>query len=304
MRPAALLVLLFLCACAPAAASTTLPAIPTQPPAPVLPAASSTASLPAPTPEEEKTQTQPALPATITPQPMPTTAAQQVCSPLEGITLAELAQPDLLKNPFQPPRPGMDDGHHGADFAYWSRGERTTMLGHPVQSVLPGRVAGIIHDREPYGYAVIIETPLEGPLLNGMDAVLPTPAPTVQPAASLFCPAGTQAYAGDGRSLYLLYAHLNREPLVSTGDQVFCGQVIGEVGTTGKSVNAHLHLETRVGPAGATFPAMAHYENDATNAEMSAYCTWRVSGLFQMFDPLALLEAEQNATSSLNDQPR
>jgi murein DD-endopeptidase MepM/ murein hydrolase activator NlpD len=97
---------------------------------------------------------------------------------------------------------------------------------------------------------------------------------------------------------------LNREPLVTAGELVSCGQVIGEVGTTGKSVNAHLHLETRAGPYGATFPAMAHYENDATNAEMSAYCTWRVSGLFQMFDPLALLEAEQNARSIFNKQSR
>ncbi len=185
----------------------------------------------------------------------------------------------------------MDDGHHGTDFAYWSRGERSTMIGHPVQSVLPGRVAGVILDRDPYGYAVIIETPLEGPLFPAVKGVVPTPAPTVQPAASLICPPAENTYSTKERSLYLLYAHLNREPLVSPGDPVSCGQTIGEVGTTGKSVNAHLHLETRVGPAGAAFPVMAHYENDATNDEMRNYCTWRVSGLFQMFDPMALLEA-------------
>jgi hypothetical protein len=103
--------------------------------------------------------------------------ALEICSPLEDISLAELPQPDLLKNPFQPPRPGMDDGHHGVDFAYWSRGERKTMLGLPVLSVLAGQVAGIILNRQPYGYAIIIETPLDGfPAAGPVNVNLPTPA--------------------------------------------------------------------------------------------------------------------------------
>ncbi|MBE0696390.1 MAG: M23 family metallopeptidase [Anaerolineaceae bacterium] len=165
------------------------------------------------------------------------------------------------------------------------------MLGLPVLAVLSGRVAGIIRDREPYGNAIIIETSLDVlPADRLTMLMIPTPAPTVQPAASLFCPAGKEdAYDSSRRSLYLLYAHLNKTPEGSIGDQVSCGQPIGEVGTSGKSVNAHLHLETRVGPADATFLVMAHYENDASTEEMHTYCTWRVSGLFQMFDPLNLL---------------
>ncbi len=220
--------------------------------------------------------------------------ALEICSPLEDISLAELPQPDLLKNPFQPPRPGMDDGHHGVDFAYWSRGERKTMLGLPVLSVLAGQVAGIILNRQPYGYAIIIETPLDGfPAAGPVNVNLPTPAPTVQPASSLFCPTGSPvSTGGPNRSLYLLYAHLNKAPSVTAGEQVQCGQPMGEIGTTGKSVNPHLHLETRIGPAGSIFPAVAHYENDASPEEMQAYCTWRVSGLFQMFDPLSLLHRD------------
>jgi murein DD-endopeptidase MepM/ murein hydrolase activator NlpD len=215
-----------------------------------------------------------------------------MCSPLQDITLAELAQPDLLKNPFERPRPGMDDGHFGADFAYWSRGARKQMLGLPVQSVLIGRVAGIIQNRMPYGNAVIIETLLNA-VPEGWHRVLPAPQPTVQPAPNLFCPHDSFNYPAIAeRSLYLLYAHLNQAPVVSINQTVACGQVIGEVGTTGRSVNAHLHLETRLGPAGVTFPVMAHYDNSATESEMAAYCTWRVSGLFQAFDPLEILSLQ------------
>ncbi len=220
------------------------------------------------------------------------TPAIIVCSPLQDITLAELSQPDLLKNPFQAPRPGMDDGHFGADFAYWSRGTHKQMLGLPVYSVLNGRVAGVIPNRQPYGNAVIIETRLPGIPASWL-AVLPTPAPTVPPAPSLYCPPDPAHYpTGIGTSLYLLYAHLNQAPAVTLDQPVTCGQAIGEVGTTGRSVNPHLHLETRLGPAGVTFAEMAHYDNAATDKEMATYCTWRVSGLFQAFDPLKILSLQ------------
>jgi murein DD-endopeptidase MepM/ murein hydrolase activator NlpD len=217
-----------------------------------------------------------------------------MCSPLEGITLAEMGAPDLLKNPFVAPRPGMDDGHHGADFAYWSRGDRKTMLGLPVYSVLNGQVAAVIHNRQPYGNAVIIETSLQSlPASFLQSLAVPTPEPTISPIPNLVCPADSTDYTrGSGRSLYLLYAHFNLDPLVQLGQVVTCGQPIGEVGTTGKSVNPHLHLETRVGPAGATFASLSHYDTSATEAERAAYCTWRVSGLFEMFDPMKLLSLQ------------
>jgi murein DD-endopeptidase MepM/ murein hydrolase activator NlpD len=217
-----------------------------------------------------------------------------VCSPLEDITLEELGQPDLLKNPFDPPRPGRDDGHHGADFAYWSRGARTTMQGLPVHAVLAGRVAGVLPDRPPYGNTVIIETPLEAlpeALSESLLPLLPAAQPTLTPDSSLFCPPDPVLYDAPRRSLYLLYAHLDTPSTLQAGQNVTCGQPVGQVGTTGKSVNFHLHLETRVGPSGAAFPTMAHYETSASPEEMSAYCTWRVSGLFQLVDPMALFPA-------------
>lgn len=232
--------------------------------------------------------------ASVTPAPPTTTPtpALALCSPLEGITLAELGQPDLLKNPFQTPHPGMDDGHHGDDFAFWTRGAYKTMLGLPVHSVLAGQVAAVIRNREPYGNAIMIETALQTLPADWLASIpVPAPVPTIRPLPNLLCPTDTAHYGDDtSRSLYLLYAHLNQTPALVDGQAVSCGQVIGAVGTTGKSVNPHLHLETRVGPSGATFASMSHYDTSSTSAEMSAYCTWRVSGLFQMFDPLQLLK--------------
>ena len=237
--------------------------------------------------------------ASSTPQPSPSPSATAtelsfaLCSPLEGIELADLGKPDLLKNPFQAPRPGMDDGHHGTDFAYYSLGERKEMLGHPVHSVLNGKVAGVILNRPPYGNAVIIETPLEDTPSAWLERLqAPTPAPTVPPSALVCPPPPADTRYSEARSLYLLYAHLNQAPVIAAGQRVTCGQPIGEVGTSGNSVNPHLHLETRYGPSGFSFPAMAHYDNAATDEERGNYCTWRVSGLFQMVDPMQLLSLQ------------
>ncbi len=54
----------------------------------------------------------------------------------------------------------------------------------------------------------------------------------------------------------------------------------------------HLHLETRLGPAGQVFESMRFYDTRATQKEMDTYILWRTSGIFQHFDPLQLLELE------------
>jgi murein DD-endopeptidase MepM/ murein hydrolase activator NlpD len=263
------------------------------------------AAEPTATPAAEYMHTPAQPPQTATPTPTPRldpsptasaspTEAFALCSPLEDITLEELGHPDLLKNPFEMPRPGMDDGHHGADFSYWSRGARKEMLGLPVYSVLAGRVAGVLPDRPPYGNTIIIETAFESVPPHWLDGLaLPDHVLTPTPSAALLCPSGEYPGLHTGqRSLYLLYAHLNNPPVLEIGEPVACGQAIGEVGTTGNSVNPHLHLETRAGPSGVTFDAMGHYDNIATEAERLAYCTWRISGIFQMFDPMRLISLQ------------
>ena len=76
---------------------------------------------------------------------------------------------------------------------------------------------------------------------------------------------------------------------MQTGQEVACGQPLGAVGSSGNALNPHLHFEVRVGPSGAPLYSMAHYDASATPQEMAMYCLWRVSGWFQLFDPLKLL---------------
>jgi murein DD-endopeptidase MepM/ murein hydrolase activator NlpD len=52
---------------------------------------------------------------------------------------------------------------------------------------------------------------------------------------------------GDTGTDYV-YMHLRRPALVSTGDPVFTGQKIGEVGETGRASGCHLHFEMWSGP--------------------------------------------------------
>jgi murein DD-endopeptidase MepM/ murein hydrolase activator NlpD len=213
-----------------------------------------------------------------------------MCSPLQDLTIADLFT--IVTNPFDPPPPGQDSGHHGVDFAYYRNGTHNQMLGLPIYSVLTGKVAATILDRSPYGNMVIVETRLDNlpdDLLQRL-AVTPVPTPVI-PDPRLTCPPQSPhpGWNADQPSLYLLYAHLDQAPLVKVGDTVSCGGQLGEVGNTGESGNPHLHLETRLGPSGATFASMSHYNNNATQEEMDNYCTWRTSGIFQMFDPLILL---------------
>ena len=214
-----------------------------------------------------------------------------LCSPLAGIALGEL--PQLMNgDKFQPPLPGRDDGHHRIDFAFYRHGTLTTMLGLPIQAIMPGKVAAVINDRKPYGNAIIIETSLDPILARWTDTIyLPTPSPTVIPDPRLTCPKPQSEpwLTASHRSLYYLYAHMNTPSPLKVGDPVTCGEVVGEVGPTGNSVNPHLHLETRLGPAGVTFTSLGYYDTRTTEEERSNYCIWRVSGWFQMFDPMILL---------------
>jgi len=201
---------------------------------------------------------------TATPKP-----ALQLCSPLEEQSIQEIL--DIVSGPYNPPRPGKDDRHHGTDFAYYRRKDRTTIEGERVQALLAGRVAAVIQDRPPYGNMVIIETP---------DSALP---PGII----------RQLEMVEGESLYTLYAHLKAAPLVTLGDRISCGQTLGKVGATGYNiVQPHLHLETRIGPADGMFlDGMAYYDTGTTEAERTNYELWRTSGVFRHFDPMSLINA-------------
>jgi murein DD-endopeptidase MepM/ murein hydrolase activator NlpD len=209
---------------------------------------------------------------------------------LEDIALAAL--PEIIVNPFAPPPPGSDDPHQGVDFADVDPTYQIALEGRPVQAVMEGTVAGVIGERFPYGNAVLVETPLERlptPWLETLQ--IPPVVPLREGHPILTCPesASESIDLTGPRSIYLLYAHMKSPSPLNVGDTVTCGMPLGEIGQSGNALNPHLHLEMRVGPAGARFESMAHYTGNASSEEMANYCLWRVSGAFQVLDPMRLL---------------
>lgn len=215
-----------------------------------------------------------------------------VCSPLEGLTLSDVTS--IKTNSLKLPSPGKDDGHHGIDYSFWTFRGMDTIEGMGINSVLDGIVAGKVGNRFPYGYMVIIETPLEmlpPGLRSQLESIQPQPVQDMS-NSPLSCPAiSSTDFSSSGRSLYLLYAHMLEEVKLNPGDQVACGEAIGQVGNSGDSSNAHLHFEARVGPSGFRFTEMAHYLNDSSDTERLNYCAWRISGVFQLVDPQIIIDA-------------
>ena len=219
----------------------------------------------------------------FTPTPMP-----GVCSPLQGYSLQEIDS--IVTNPYNPPAAGSDDPHQGVDLADRLPGSLAAVSGLDVHSILAGQVAAVIVDRFPYGNAVLVETPLQAFPIDWFPAgYLPEPVsqPLVNPA--LTCPVVSVPTAeSPNRSIYILYAHMQSQPDVSLGQDVQCGQGLGSIGDSGNALNPHLHVEVRLGPSGVRFNSLAHYDNRATQEEMGLYCLWRVSGFFQVLDPMVI----------------
>ena len=241
-----------------------------------------------PPPEVQIAAVQPILPSPTpdpTPSPNPTIAPTSrstpaatpnpepgfvLCSPLSLHPLEEL--PQIIGDPYRPPPPGREERHHGVDFAYYHWRDRDTMLGEPVQAVLAGKVATVLDDLYPYGNMVIVETPQEF-----------LPEDLIE-----------RLQFSQGESLYLLYAHMNQTPLVTLRDAVEACQPLGEVGMSGNTDIPHLHLETRIGPAGTVFESMRFYSTRASVEEMENYVLWRTSGVYRHFDPMDLLTYRGN----------
>lgn len=224
------------------------------------------------------------------------TLTNMIASPLLGIAASEL--PDIVTQSFELPPTGEDSGHHGVDFAFWQRGDLASIEGLPIQSIFAGKVASAYSKiRNPYGYMVIVETPLSSLPTEIVNAIkLPAESQTpASPSNRLTCPAGfADWWSTDSKSLYVLYGHMGEPPYVQLGQTIKMGDTLGVVGNTGASTNPHLHLEMRIGPSNASFASMGHYDSTTTDQERHNYCMWRISGEFEMFDPMELYTATTN----------
>ena len=229
---------------------------------------------------------------TSTPTPTPDPSAGFfISSPLQDIPLSELS--GIISNPFEMPAPGLDDAHHGVDFAYYSHGSHMQMEGIEIYSVMPGKIAGVVINRNPYGNMILIETNFSAIPPDFLNLLAPpvqaTPYP-YNPRLGGCTDLQQQTWSETPGSLYILYGHMQNAPALKIGDLVKSGDLIGNVGNTGASGNPHLHLEMRWGESGTEFASLSHYDGGATAQERLAYCTWRISGKYILLDPMELIQ--------------
>lgn len=199
--------------------------------------------------------------------PIPQEMAWKICTPLADILLGDLTR--LISDGYHPPPVFYSDARHPAiDIAFYNWKGIRQIAGTPVQSVLPGRVAVAEKDSFPFGNVVVVETD-----------------PGLIPEA-----VKQKLGIAAARSLYLLYAHMQDDSLrVTLGQTVTACQTIGQVGKSGNTLAAHLHLETRIGPPGVQFAGFELYTKTASRQAQDNYRRWATSGDFRHFDPLRLL---------------
>jgi murein DD-endopeptidase MepM/ murein hydrolase activator NlpD len=158
--------------------------------------------------------------------------------------------------PVAAPPAGTGIASEGADrqfqqlFASWERAQQRTPTASPTVAV-PSRTP-LDNYRLTSGFGMRVH-PVLGGLRGhkGIDMAAPTGTPVYAPAdgvvskAEWFGAYGNFIAIGHGSELETRYGHLSRMA-VSAGQRVRKGDLIGYVGSTGRSTGPHLHYEVRV----------------------------------------------------------
>jgi hypothetical protein len=189
-------------------------------------------------------------------------APDTLCSPIEGVEIFEL--PEIISQLFNVPNQLSDIGHHGVDLgSYNFHGQYLYEI--PIRAILTGNVAGITVNRPPIGNVVILETKYADlPEFLQQNLVI-TP----------------------GESLYHFYGHMIDEPVFALGTRIECGEQINLLGKS-QTVEAHLHLETRIGKSNLLVGPMAFYDAATSEEERAEYLWWRTSGELRAIDPMSI----------------
>jgi murein DD-endopeptidase MepM/ murein hydrolase activator NlpD len=245
-----------------------------------------------PLPTETATP-QPTPTITITPTPTAMPLISEISSPLQDIELSDLRLITSYAYSFIYPfseGPDDDKNHPAVDLSFYKFKDWTTVVGHPIQAILPGKVVTLTNNVYPYGNSILIETPLSWLSPDLIDKMqIGKPYSLDEIAARSPCqPDQTRiSWSQTDESVYTLYAHMQSPTTVKVGDEIVSGEVIGAVGATGHAVvgNEHLHLEVRVGPSNASFGTISEYISSATDEERYNYCIWALSEVFLPINP-------------------
>jgi murein DD-endopeptidase MepM/ murein hydrolase activator NlpD len=230
---------------------------------------------------------------TVTPTPTAVPLITAISSPLQDIELSDLrlitSYPYSFKYPFSE-GPDDDKNHPAVDLSFYKFKDWTTVVGHPIQAILPGKVVTITNDIYPYGNSIMIETPLSWlspDLIEKMQIGKPYSQDEIAARSPCQPDQARISWSQTDKSVYSLYAHMQSPTPYKIGDEISSGEVIGAVGATGHAVvgNEHLHLEVRVGPSNASFSTFSEYISSATDEERYNYCIWALSEVFLPINP-------------------
>jgi murein DD-endopeptidase MepM/ murein hydrolase activator NlpD len=155
---------------------------------------------------------------------------------------------------------GGEDEQFRKLFSSWQNFEETGLAVSKAKPAVAGGIASVsIPSRNPLDRDVMTSSygEREHPILGrrrmhkGVDLAAPTGTPVYAPAdgvvsrASWFSSYGLYISIEHGAEMQTRYGHLSRLN-VADGQMVHKGDVIGFVGTTGRSTGPHLHYEVRV----------------------------------------------------------